>query len=388
MKSFDEGVEEVLKLLDTNEQIWLMGAGVSYDAKIPLMGPLTERVAALVSQPFIDLLNCLREDLPEKAHIEHVLSHLGDLIALASRGRRRRVSIGNREFELKELRDLHAEIIRHVAATVRYGYRAAFDGTQEEVGSFENPIVEVCHHQAFMDALFAGRANLESRSRVIFATTNYDTLIEDSLSLSKREVFDGFSSGGIGFWKGLSPAIAEKLVPRTHQVIKLHGSVDWLHAPNGALVRARYGTNYLSELENTLIYPQATKYVETQKDPFSELFGAFRTSLRSRSTHVLCIVGYSFGDDHINLEIENSLLREGNKTNVIAFVRELQSEAGSMLPDCLDRWRRSPFNARVYVASDKALYAGEHRLVHSEDGDLPWWSFSGVTKFLKTGAIK
>lgn len=388
MKDFDEGVEEVLKLLETNVQVWLMGAGVSFDAKIPLMYQLTERVAALVQPPHDDLLKHLREDLPANAHIEHVLSHLGDLIAIASRGKRGKASLGGKEFDVAALTELHAVVIRHIAETVRYGYKSAVGGAPEEIGSLENPIVEVLHHKAFMDALFAGRANLESRSRVIFATTNYDTLIEDALSLSKRRVFDGFSSGGIGFWTGHRAEDLESLSPRSHQVIKLHGSVDWLRAQDGTLMRTRYGTNYLSTLEDTLIYPQATKYVETQKDPFAELFGTFRRVLHSPASHVLCIVGYSFGDEHINLEIEDALLREGNKTNVIAFVREENSPGGAKLPDRLSEWQSGPFKSRVYVATDKALYAGGQRLVDGAAVDLPWWTFSGLTSFLRTGAIK
>lgn len=388
MKDFNEGVEEVLKLLETNVQAWLMGAGVSFDAKIPLMYQLTERVGALVQPPHDKLLKILRDDLPTDAHIEHVLSHLGDLIAIASRGRQGKVSLGGQEFDVASLNELHATVIRHIAETVRYGYKSAVSGAPEEVGSLESPIVEVSHHKAFMDALFAGRANLESRSRVVFVTTNYDTLIEDALSLSRRRVFDGFSNGGIGFWTGHRTEDAESLPPRSHQVIKLHGSVDWLRAQDGTLVRARYGTNYLSKLEDTLIYPQATKYVETQKDPFAGLFDAFRRVLHSSESHVLCVVGYSFGDEHINLEIEDALLREGNKTNVIAFVREVDSSGVSKLPDRLEAWQSAPFKSRIYVATDKALYTGGKRLVHDSAANLPWWSFGGLTSFLKTGTIK
>lgn len=388
MKDFDEGVEEVLKLLETNVQVWLMGAGVSFDAKIPLMYQLTERVVALVEAPHDELLKLLREDLPADAHIEHVLSHLGDLIAIASRGRHGKVILGGKEFDIAALNGLHAMVIRQIAETIRYGYKSALDGAPEEVGSLDRPIVDVSHHKAFMDALFAGRANLESRSRVTFVTTNYDTLLEDALSLSRRRVFDGFSNGGIGFWTGHRVEDADSLSPRSHQVIKLHGSVDWLRAQDGTLVRARYGTNYLSKLEDTLIYPQATKYVETQKDPFAELFGAFRRVLHSSASHVLCVVGYSFGDEHINLEIEDALLREGNKTNVIAFVREVGSSGVSKLPNRLEVWQSMPFKSRIYVATDKALYAGGKRLVDDSVANLPWWTFSGLTGFLKTGAIK
>lgn len=387
MKDFDEALEELSKLLEAGMQVWLLGAGASYDAKIPLMLQLTSRVCSLVAAPHDVPLASIRGELPGTAHIEHVLSHLADLIAIASRSNSGQAAVGASAFSVVQLKGLHAEIIRRIAETIRYGYRAAVGAAAEEIGTLQHPIVDVAHHSAFMDALFAGRANLESRSRVIFTTTNYDTLVEDALSLARRRVVDGFSAGGIGFWTGHREEEIAKLPPRCHQVIKLHGSVDWLRATDGTLVRARYGTNYLSRLEDTLIYPQATKYVETQRDPFAELFAAFRRLLASTESHVLCIVGYSFGDEHINLEIEEALKRDGNKTNVIAFVREIGPPGATMLPERLRAWMTgTAFCNRVYAASDQALYAGGARFSPLAGGELKWWSFAGLSGFLRTGS--
>lgn len=387
VKDFDEALEELTKLLEVGTQIWLLGAGASYDAKIPLMLQLTSRVCSQIAAPHDAPLTSIRDELPGTAHIEHVLSHLGDLIAIASRSNSGQATVGANAYSVGQLKGLHAEIIRRIAETIRYGYRAAAGEAAEEVGTLQQPIVNVAHHSAFIDALFAGRANLESRSRVVFTTTNYDTLIEDALSLARRRVVDGFSTGGIGFWTGHGDDEIEGLAPRCHQVVKLHGSVDWLRATDGTLVRARYGTSYLSRLEDTLIYPQATKYVETQRDPFAELFGAFRRLLTSRESHVLCIVGYSFGDEHINLEIEEALKRDGNKTNVIAFVREVGASGATVLPERLRVWMtKTPFCNRVYAASDQALYAGGARFGSEGGVELKWWSFAGLTGFLRTGS--
>jgi hypothetical protein len=387
VRDFDEALEELSKLLEAGMQVWLLGAGASYDAKIPLMLQLTSRVSSLVVAPHDAPLASIRSELPGTSHIEHVLSHLGDLIAIASRTTSNQATVGGTTYSVDQLKELHAEIVRRIAETIRYGYRSAAGGVAEEVGTLQNPIVDVVHHAAFMDALFAGRANLESRSRVVFATTNYDTLIEDALSLARRRVVDGFSTGGIGFWTGHRDEEIEKLPPRCHQVVKLHGSIDWLRASDGTLVRARYGTSYLSRLEDTLIYPQATKYVETQRDPFADLFAAFRRLLVSPESHVLCIVGYSFGDEHINLEIEEALAREGNKTNVVAFVFEDTASGVPLLPERLRTWiTGTKFANRVYVASDQALYAGGVRFAPPGGGKLKWWSFAGLTNFLRTGS--
>jgi SIR2-like domain len=387
LNTFEEGVEELQKLLETGLQVWLMGAGVSVESNIPLMYALTDRVRGLVGPANSALLAAISSELPTSATVEHILSHIGDLVAIADRTSRGMVALGGEDYGTEDLKSLHAELVRHIAGTVRYGYRASTEGTAEGVGTIDSPIVEVTQHRNFMSVLFSGRANLESRSRVVFVTTNYDTLIEDSLAMSRRRVFDGFSSGGIGFWIGHEPEVLEKLPPRTHQVIKLHGSVDWLRSEGGAVVRARYGTSYLSDLESTIIYPQATKYVETQRDPFAQLFRAFRRNLAMKEGHVLCVVGYSFGDEHVNLEIEEAMLREGSKTNVIAFSRENVIEDRTELPRRLQLWLAGSFGDRVYVASDRALYSGSKRFEPSGLDELSWWNFAGLVRFLESGVI-
>jgi hypothetical protein len=390
VRTIEDGIEELQKLIECGVQYWLLGAGASFDAKIPLMYPLTERVNALILEPELsDLFNKIRQELPDSSHIEHVLSHIGDLIALATRSKSKKAYVGTNEYTTEQLQALHECIISKIAEIIRYGYKPSSATDAEEIGKLGNPIVEIEFHQAFIAALFDGRSNLEARSRVMFITTNYDTLLEDALTLARRSVHDGFSAGGIGYWIGHDQAYVETLSPQTHQLIKLHGSVDWLRAGDGTLVRGRYGTRYLSNLSETIIYPQATKYVETQRDPFANLFGAFRRVLQVSQSHVLCTVGYSFGDEHVNLEVQNQLEYKGNKTNVIAFVKEVpdgKPGTATRLPDSLERWRNnSQYGSRIYVASDKALYVGTERFDPVPLSELKWWSFSGLTTFLKTG---
>lgn len=138
-----------------------------------------------------------------------------------------------------------------------------------------------------------------------------------------------------------------------------------------------------------MIFPQATKYIETQKDPFAKLFDCFRKSLMVNDSHVLAIIGYSFGDDHINTEIDYALRRRGSKTVVIAFSKELANEGNTALPATLEKWRSDPvFGNRIYVASDKALYCGKTRLPPAEGTSFNWWNFSGLTKFLAQGTAQ
>ncbi len=91
-------------LLAASNQSWLFGAGISLDAGIPLMWPLTDRVFARAKDEGepndIKVLECVKSQLSDDSHIEHILSQLGDHRAIADRSKdkirhiRRRNSLG------------------------------------------------------------------------------------------------------------------------------------------------------------------------------------------------------------------------------------------------------------------------------------------------------
>ncbi len=352
---------------------------------IPLMYPLTARVKACLKHDDLNLFNAVMADLPDNSHVEHTLSHLGDLIALAERSKRKAAKVGVNDVALDLLEKTYRSIISAIAITVRYGYRPAHESKPEDIGKPEVPIVDVDAHLRFVRQIFKGRANLEPRSQIGFVTTNYDTLLEDALAMERRVALDGFSGGAIAYWTGENIDPDVPAGNNAHKVLKLHGSVDWFRDPELGLLRVRYGVKYLSDLAGTLIYPQATKYLETQKDPFARIFDCFRRSLRAPE-NLLGIIGYSFGDSHINAEIELALGDRSNKTVVIVFFREIHDGAVTRLCSTLTSWLKDErFGSRVYVASDKALYNGLDRAVPLDDPELRWWTLAGMTTFLESG---
>lgn len=391
MKSFEHGVEELLKLLELSKQHWLLGAGASVVSGIPLMYPLTTRVKALLAGQAAVIFQSIMDDLTPEAHVEHALSHLGDLIALAERSKLKTVTLAATNIPLADLEATYKAVIQAIATTVRYGYRPAAGDVAELIGTHMAPLVEVDAHQQFVKQLFKTRSNLEARSKVSFITTNYDTLLEDALAMEQRVALDGFSGGAIAFWDGINIHPEQASSARSHQVLKLHGSVDWFRDAGIGLLRVRYGVKYLADLSNTLIYPQATKYLETQKDPFARIFDCFRKTLRGSDSNLLAIVGYSFGDDHINSEIESALSDRRNKTTVVAFSKEVAANPGGAdTAPCstLMRWANDPrFGSRIYVASDKALYNGTVRTEPNPAISLNWWTLAGLTNFLEQGVM-
>lgn len=386
MKSFDQGLDELQKVLELGRQQWLLGAGASVESGIPLMFPLTERVEACLDGDDLALFRAIMGDLPAASHVEHTLSHLGDLIALASRSKDNAAEVAGNRVALRNLEKTYHTIVQTVARTVRYGYRAASATSAEEIGEATDPIVDVDAHLRFVRQIFKSRSNLEPRSQVGFITTNYDTLLEDALAMDRRVALDGFAGSAIAFWTGESISPNASAINRSHRVLKLHGSVDWFRHPELGLLRVRYGVKYLSDLASTLIYPQATKYLETQKDPFATIFDCFRRVLSSPDNYMLGIVGYSFGDDHINAEIRSALENPNNKAVVVAFSREVTDGAGTSICPTLQSWLNNPkYGSRIYAATDKALYNGNHRAAPPGGALLDWWMFKGLINFLETG---
>jgi len=393
MEEFDNKLENLKQFLSSqSRQNWLFGAGISFGSKIPLMNPLTIRVEKIIEEAAEakekEILASLKADLTDDCHVEHYLSHLGDLLAIAERSKEKTAYIGANNYTCEQLRQLYLEIIKAIGGIVRYGYVSANAerGIDEEIGKAATPIVEITPHYEFIEALLISQSNLERRSKTTFFTTNYDTLLEDALALHKKVVCDGFSGGAVGFWnadKEFSNAVTDS---NTYQLYKLHGSIDWHRDDKLGLVRARYGTKYLSDPANIMIYPQATKYVETQKDPFASLFLGLRKTLMNGQQNTLITCGYSFGDDHINAEIVSALRSESNQTTVLAFIQE-DSKNGVVINKTLDTWLACPkIGSRVYVAGELGIYHSSTTPLTETDGNkYTWWRFDGLTQFIKTG---
>jgi hypothetical protein len=362
------------------------------------MYPLTDRVQAILeSQDKLDF-QAVREELQANAHVEHVLSHLGDLMAIAARSKSGSVTHGKVSRTHDELKSLHAKIQQAIRDTIRWGYFAAQDGSPERIGKPSSPIVTVDHHVKFIRALYhKRRAGLERRPPIAFFTTNYDTLLEDALALCRVPTFDGFCGGSMAFWNpsdlafGAGASSADGLIQA--RMFKLHGSIDWFISYEDIVVRRREGAGYPPDVPGRLlIYPQATKYQLTQKDPFATLFSCFRTALAAHECNVLIVCGYSFGDEHINEEIERALNQRGNRLTVLAFCHQPDTPTlpdGLGLPDTLVRWLRcaGPWKDRIVVAGARGVYHGSlDNVCPPPAGSLhSWWTFDGLTRLLSEG---
>ena len=384
--------------LKSSKHTWLLGAGTSFGANIPPMKPLTNRVLKIAreerfgsDEELKKVIDFIEEDVGADANIEAILTHLCDLTSMASRSYRRQVVIEEKLFQLDKLTELHNSLLEIISNVICWGYKEASLGgdgqvmEEELIGTIDHPIVLLNDHLSFIEAIFGTRrAGLDPiRSPVQFFTTNYDTLLEDALALNQISYEDGFEGGAVAFWKG--GAYHKKTRSRAI-VTKLHGSIDWYRPPDNPsqLFRIRMTDKYPEQIGTVMIYPQATKYLQVHQDPFAEMLTRFRKRLRSSEDQVLLICGYSFGDEHINAEIEDALSSGANQLTLLA----LTEEQGNQLPAKLEEWRTNAnWGQRVLIASSKGLYQGSSPAAFSlpSNGHRDWWTFSGITKLLSDG---
>jgi len=380
-------LEQLDAFLSRRNQTWLLGAGASYEANLPLMNPLTEIVLEQIKDSKLEpLIQSLRNDIADDAHIEHLLSHLGDHYALAERKKSQNATIGGNEYTLSELDEAHALILKHIRDTILLGCQQQEEDASWEIGDKGSSIVDVTPYRNFVSALLnTRRAGVEGRRPAIkLFTTNYDTLIEDSLAWERFKYWDGFSGGAVAYRSHHFGHKESEFEDRYDALIsKLHGSIDWHVGDNGTVYRVRSNDPFPGSERKVMIYPQATKYVATQRDPFAAQFEMFRRSLNETKECVLGICGYSFGDEHINDEIELAMSRSENDTTVLAFV--LEGESG--LPQILEEWRSSDWGKRLFIMTEKGLYVGDKGpMCQPEEGrELSWWTFSGLTALLENG---
>jgi len=155
--------------------------------------------------------------------------------------------------------------------------------------------------------------------RVNIFTLNYDTLIEQAADAEGVVLLDGFVGAQRRIFRPESyeqdlyfPAeTTEGRVHRFDRVLhlyKLHGSITW--TASEPTIDNPYGIESIAfgrdEAKRVLIYPTPAKYGETLGMPYADLFRRFVATL-VRPQSVLFVIGYGFGDEHVNAIIRQAL---------------------------------------------------------------------------------
>lgn len=177
-------------------------------------------------------------------------------------------------------------------------------------------------HEVFIRNLLKTRKKGDSRLKVF--SLNYDTCFEQVSDNMRGIVIDGFNFSSRPEFRSSSfdCDIVQRQNNRVHSehnyidnvfhLYKLHGSVNWEKKDEKIYKN--------DETENPfLIYPGNEKFETTYETPFFELLSRFQKSLSEKNS-LLLIIGYSFGDKHIN-----QVILEAIKSNVNLHVVVLSS---------------------------------------------------------------
>ena len=362
---FKDSVQDLRDLLSQNRLAFLLGAGCSFKAGLPLMSGLTEEVLSSdsLSGKTKDTLSSIRDIFSGSANatIEDYMSELVDLLSIADRrtirgATKSKIEIHGYEFTAAELANALDEAKQALAQIIF------------------NKKVDVSSHQQFVKSIhFSLQAGKTGRT-VDYYVLNYDTLLEDALGLERIDYVDGFAGAVTGWWE---PSVfnKERIDAR---VFKVHGSIEWCLLEGDPLprrirdgIKPDIGRNYV------LIYPAATKYQETQRDPFAQLLQRMRNGLLPNEGEeiILAICGYSFGDLHINVEIENALYQSGGRLTVAAFISDDEPKG------ILQKWiSNHDISDQIRVYANRGFLHGDTDI--KTDKDLPWWRFEILARLL------
>jgi hypothetical protein len=175
-------------------------------------------------------------------------------------------------------------------------------------------------------------------------TLNYDLCIETALTAANLKFSNGFDSSGV--W---SPgAFYESTPVRLH---KLHGSLDWVDDQIYGLCSLQFPRHENAEtIKGDDVRPQlifGTAHKLSAREPFLTL--TYHFSQRVLRTKVLAIVGYSFGDEHVNQIIEQGLKKNGRLRLVVVSPKADELVHGQRFLD------RNPRVSTIVGAAKTAL---------------------------------
>ncbi len=365
---FQDAVNELERLLSQSSRAFLVGAGCSRGAGLPVMAELTDRVVSSSSLrgETANILRSVRSDFAgaNLPTIEDYLSEIVDHLAVASRREEKKATVST--------------IVIGTEAYAAAQLRLAIEDIKGQIGEILRGTPKVLEtHRAFVRSVHRTMKTGKGAGPlyVDYFVLNYDTLFEDSLAIERISYTDGFSGGAVGWWEtgAFQTSTAES------RLLKLHGSVDWCcidGEDNPRRIRDSIGLPP-GRQEQLMIWPASTKYRETQRDPFAQMAQVFRESLRPPEGYqkVLTVIGYSFGDSHINLEIERALREAGSQLTVVVFSGE--DHPTGQLAEWL---KNDQIKDQVRVHSKRGFYHGSKSGLSATE--LPWWKFENLTRLL------
>lgn len=236
-------------------------------------------------------------------------------------------NLGNKiNFKIENIEEVNLEDFLSHASLFLLLYNNTDAEVERIVNKIKQIIIDNCTiimpedapHKEFLKRITARKLK---HNRLKLFTTNYDMLFEQAANECGFTMIDGFTftfprvfNGNnydydIVIRKNSRITAQENYASKVFHLYKLHGSLDWArNAETGQILKCDFENNK----KPVMIFPSSIKYETSYEQPFFEMMSRFQTELRMDNA-LLIIIGYSFGDKHINsmifeaLELNHSL---------------------------------------------------------------------------------
>ena len=230
-------------------------------------------------------------------------------------------NLGNKiNFKIENIKEVNLEDFLSHASLFLLLYNNTDVEVERIVKKIKQIIIDNCTiimpedapHKEFLKRITARKLK---HNRLKLFTTNYDMLFEQAANECGFTMIDGFTftfprvfNGNnydydIVIRKNSRITAQENYASKVFHLYKLHGSLDWArNAETGQILKCDFENNK----KPVMIFPSSIKYETSYEQPFFEMMSRFQTELRMDNA-LLIIIGYSFGDKHINSMIFEAL---------------------------------------------------------------------------------
>jgi len=287
--------------MNNSEILFLLGAGASCDAKIPVSSQmlnelemkLVENVENNKWKEYKNLYYCIKSGIQygigisnktNEINIESIINTIDEL--LKSYEHPIYPFVGSWVPRLTELAGKEFEKIKNFRKLIIEQLKIWMEIHYDEICNYYSGLIKFQKEYEHPLSIFS---------------LNYDLCLEKQCKLNSVEVNRGFDNH-IWSYKNFDRH-DDNIAPIN--LYKIHGSIDWELTENE--VTERDGN--IDRL--AIIF--GTSYKLQYIDPFLFLFYEFRRQTLESATKFIVCIGYSFNDEHINGILNQALIKDNSK---------------------------------------------------------------------------
>lgn len=332
-----------------DEVLVLLGAGASVDAGIPHSAEMVSQIEVALErewQPYRELYNYIRSaifyaDGIRGTYAKDVSYNIERLVMSLDELARREEHplypfVGAWNPRLLQVAGAHFENVASLKTKILEKLRLEWI----ELSNYDKA--------SYFEGLVRFQRELNYPLRVF--TLNYDLCVEKAYQAAYGEFPERGFGKGDRLW---SHELLEDANPAEKYLYlyKLHGSIDWMLDPDSSRLTFSDSTAKIKPDDGQIIF--GITYKLQYVDPF--LFLMYQLRRLSLEAKLLLVVGYGFGDEHIN-GILRQALRGSTDKRLIAVTWSGEPRDNGELQSSADKFR-------TFVECQLGLPKGDQRLV-------------------------